>query len=41
MQKFGGVNKVHYGLCEDGGYFPVLVRVEKAHEHIFLQWEII
>ena len=39
MQNFGGVNKVYYGLCEDGEYF--LVRVEKDHEYIFLQWEVI
>ena len=37
--KVWGLNKVHYGLCEDGEYF--LVRVEKDHEHIFLQWEVI
>ena len=37
--KFWGLNKVHYGLCEDGEYF--LVRVVKDHEHIFLQWEVI
>ena len=39
MQNFGVTNKEHYGLCEDGEYF--LVRVEKDHEHIFLQWEVI